>query len=722
MFSRKILITAVILFLYCTSILFFSSRIIQASSIFSDDFETDTSQWTSTSGTWNWQTINESKRYGSTFATCCAESVAGDISWKNYTYEFDLLGKQGVDKNAMFRYTAPDSKYGIHLTTNDISLEKHTPGSSINLVTLPANFVNNVIYKIKIVANNNNYQIYVDNILYIDHVDENTPLLSGQIGLRVGAGAVSPSEVWYDNIVVTEITDATPTPTATPTASPTPTPSPTPSPTPTPTPTPSPTPSPTPTASPTPTPIISDLNVPSLKQYTGGWENNLYDSTSATIKQWGCALTSASMVLKYHGHNIAPDVLNTWLNSQSDGYIKNGLINWLAISRYTKLNYSPTSRTLEYKRLITNNTNLDIELNNNRPAILKEDGHFVVAKGQLHTGIYTINDPGYANRNDLSPYNNTFLAINSYTPTDSNLSYMMFTADSDIVLELVDSNGNIITTQKYIEDPINDIDDPNNKSGSSLSVLIYEKPTTGDYKLKITGEPSSYILDTYLYNVDGVVTKNSFSGNLAEGGTDIYNIIYESEALAVITSESSTTPTTDSAIITWTTDKATKSRVVYDTVSHGSLGSAPNYGYAFSTETIDSSPKVTSHSITLAGLSDGTVYYYRTISEGSPVAVGDEKTFKTLSIAGAPSPSNVKYDNVQILGSNIFKKYIIFDEIKNQEKKEVLGTENETTSKITKLATKKLDRIDIFLISLASFLTLIIIGIRLLPEPTKKSK
>ncbi|EKE06131.1 MAG: hypothetical protein ACD_19C00079G0036 [uncultured bacterium] len=279
----------------------------------------------------------------------------------------------------------------------------------------------------------------------------------------------------------------------------------------------------------TPTPIIPIIDVPDLKQYSEPWQSNLYDHTPATIKQWGCALTSASMILKYHGHDITPDVLNNWLNSQSDGYLRNGLTNWLAISRYTKLNDSLTSPTLEYKRLNPTENNLDNELTNNRPAILKEPGHFVVGTGKL-TDTYTINDPGYASRTTLLPYSNLFSAINSYTPTHSNLSYMMFTVDDDIILELIDSNGNVVPTQNYIEDPIEDIDDPNNKSGDSLSVLLFEKPDSGSYKLKISGNAGTYNLNTYLYNVDGVVTQNNFEGILIGGDTDIYNINYSTNS------------------------------------------------------------------------------------------------------------------------------------------------------------------------------------------------
>lgn len=97
-----------------------------------------------------------------------------------------------------------------------------------------------------------------------------------------------------------------------------------------------------------------------------------------------------------------------------------------------------------------------------------------------------------------------------------------------------------------------------------------------------------------------------------------------------ITNEMSSEVSTTSATITWTTDRPATSRVVYDTVSHSTLGTAPNYGYTNST--VEDDTMVTSHCVTITGLTAGTTYYFRTVSHGSPEAVSAEKALSTVML------------------------------------------------------------------------------------------
>ena len=323
-------------------------------------------------------------------------------------------------------------------------------------------------------------------------------------------GTTAEGATWTDCIRTGEINSSatvTPTPTATPTV--------------TATATATSTMTATPTSTPTATPI--SLNVPSLKQFEGGWENKIYDHTKSTIKQLGCALTSAAMVLQFHGHNVTPSSLNNWLNNQKDGYISNGLVNWLAISRYTKGHDSPSSPTLEYKRLSPTAENLNTEITSGRPVILKEPGHFIVAKSKLD-GTYGINDPGYSDRETLNSYGNTFLAVNAYYPTHSDLSYMMFVISPKFDLVLTDDTGNLTAVDNYIDEPINALTTANKKSGSEVRIVLFEKPETGNYKLTVNGPKGNYNLTSYLYDINGQITQQKFTGKLSGQDTDTFKI------------------------------------------------------------------------------------------------------------------------------------------------------------------------------------------------------
>lgn len=470
-----------------------------AQDLFTDGFETGeiTDKWTYLSGSWNRELFD-----GSTWARVASgaasdnEIQAGNSTWIDYKFNLDIFKIEGEDINLFFRIQSPrylnlpghnlPVSYGLHLKHNRIALQKFTEstGSELQVVTNDVPFLNSTLKHLTINLVGNNIKVFIDSSINptIDYTDNDEPFLNGGIAIGSITGSAAQN-VRFDNVVVTELPDEEEEP-------------------------------------------LPILTVPDLKQYSLPWKNKTYDHKNASIEKFGCALTAASMVLQYHGHNITPDVLNNWLKNQPDGYLKNGLVNWLAISRYTKENYSPSSRTLEYKRLDPTNENLDNELNNDRPAILKEPGHFVVATGKTIDG-YLINDPGYSDRTDLVPYENSFLKINSYTPTDSDLSYMMFVTDPDINLELLNSSGSAILVDSYIEDPITNLLNPDKKSGNPVKIYLFEKPETGKYTLKATGQKGKYNLESYLYNLDGKVVKNKYEGRLKGDDVDTFNINYE---------------------------------------------------------------------------------------------------------------------------------------------------------------------------------------------------
>lgn len=416
-----------------------------------------------------------------------------DYGWTNIRYELDVVGNSGVDKNILIKFVNSTNFLEFHSNDQGMILEKGSTLTGSQVLDQKLEFLdNNINYHFKIdVKNNNEIKVYINDVLKLQGTETN-PLTNWRIGLRAGSGGFGSVDVRFDNIVVNQLPEESPLPTS--------------------------------TATPSATPIA--LNVPSLKQYSQPWKNKIYAFTKKTIQEFGCALTSSSMVLQYYGHNITPDELNTWLKNQPDGYIRNGLINWLAVSRYTKLHDTTNSPSLEYKRLAGTNENLINELNNNRPSILKVPGHFVVAKSILPT-TFGINDPGYSNRDDLSHYGNSFLAINSYIPSHTDLSYIMFVVNPLYNINLFDSNNNVVPSEVYIEEPINNLLNPSQKSGEGLKILIYPKPEKENYVLKVSGPKGKYLLDSYLYDSDGKVTKDNFEGKLNGNDTDKFTINFK---------------------------------------------------------------------------------------------------------------------------------------------------------------------------------------------------
>jgi hypothetical protein len=539
-----------IISLFCFT---FSFQTAMAAPFFSDDFNTNLDQWEINRSSPYAQITLSNGMVGSkiTRGGTVVEIIPKDIYWgglrKQYILSIDVFPILGSDKNVVFR-TVPfvlTDYFEIHNSIVDgfINNKPNSP-FPISLVKTDGNgftFVNGNQYHVEVSVLDKKVIIVIKNLAqnttFVDQtINLSSPLPSGKVGIKVGTGGDPTSEVWFDNISVTEIPSETATPTATPTDIPTATPTTTPTedptstptqtPTATPSPTPSPTPTPTPTLSPTPYPYPS-LNVLDLKQYDSRWKSLIYDnainwSSTPTIERWGCALTSASMVLNYYGFNALPDKLNTWLKNQPDGYLSNGLLNWLAISRYSKLFSSHTLPTLEFKRLGNIPSLLINELTNNRPSILEVPGHFVVAYSQTPTS-FGINDPGYSNRPTLLSYSDTFKSIRSFTPSHTDLSYILLTIDQIFNLTVLDSKGNEINVNTYIDDPLVDDVDNLGTSGNPLKIFEFPKPANGEYTIIIQGN-GEYTLTSYLYDKNGNVTKNITHKTIENGAKDIFKV------------------------------------------------------------------------------------------------------------------------------------------------------------------------------------------------------
>jgi len=151
-------------------------------------------------------------------------------------------------------------------------------------------------------------------------------------------------------------------------------------------------------------------------------------------------------------------------------------------------------------------------------------------------------------------------------------------------------------------------------SGTNLTVNYvwsFSDGTTG-----FTGQTGSVVFTT-----PGTKTITVMAGD-SSGANDVKSVNVTVNATAsqkpVISNVNYKDVTQTSVTITWDTDIAASSRVIYDTVSHPDITgqTAPNFSYANSTTEADVTTKVTSHSVTISTLSPGTKYFFRVLSRG----------------------------------------------------------------------------------------------------------
>jgi hypothetical protein len=93
-------------------------------------------------------------------------------------------------------------------------------------------------------------------------------------------------------------------------------------------------------------------------------------------------------------------------------------------------------------------------------------------------------------------------------------------------------------------------------------------------------------------------------------------------------------------IVTWDTNISATSQVIYGLASNGPYNinmSANNFGYTYGTPEQDLDPnKVTSHFVTISGLTPGN-YVYRVVSKASPATVGYEYQFTVPTSSASPA-------------------------------------------------------------------------------------
>ncbi len=490
--STQLLLGSVLLIL---SLLLFHAHPVKAETvIFQDNFDdNDISDWTiwSNSCRFNgspaqWLTFSQMLGIKINSGSCSTFIIPSSLTiptGKEYSYEVDIKLSQDIfmDRNIIFKFQDLSNWYSLHLVGTNISFDKVVGGSQVfPIYTTTYPFQNNGTYHFKINLFSNKIEINIDGNL-IATFPEGVPLFqNSNAGLAASAGGIESSEVWFDNLKITEISSN------------------------------------------------NSLNVPDIKQYSAPWGTQEYDTASSwnpvpqnkTISRWGCALTSATMVLQYYGHDVSPEELNTYLKNHN-GFTRQGGVIWPAVTKFTKINDTEESPSLEFTYHSVNDAEIINELETNkRPTIFKlqkttnHATHFILGKGKKEKDNpndlqdYFVNDPASSTNSKLSDskvdFNMELVKYGVFTPSHTDLSYIVLFVDPNVNLKVFDANGNEITDGYLFEGPIIDGVDKTSLGGSGLNAFYYPKPQNGTYKVEVTGQ-GSYQLDSYLYDQNGDV-------------------------------------------------------------------------------------------------------------------------------------------------------------------------------------------------------------------------
>ena len=294
---------------------------------------------------------------------------------------------------------------------------------------------------------------------------------------------------------------------------------------------------------------IHGPTVPYFSQKDPAWAAKEYDHADTigpffcgtTIAGCGCAITSSAMLLKYYGVEKSPDgsptnpdTLDTWLTNNS-GYAF-GALKWPSIASYA-LKANEVFGTQKIKFTGAGDPNdfatLNSELTANRPTILQEPGHFLVATG-VSGSTYSINDPAWQDRTTLASYGDSFFGIRKFEKTNSNLSTIYISTPSPTQLLLTDSSGrkvgkdpttgfvyNEIPNSFYVLEPVLTDDIQENgqtpAENSDTRTLVIINPQQDLFRIEIQSPTGNYSVNFSGYDRDGNISEEEISNQTQSG-------------------------------------------------------------------------------------------------------------------------------------------------------------------------------------------------------------
>lgn len=388
--------------------------------LFADDFSQGFDQWEDTYDTFElWKhTEGQAEAYiprRSTTAELVPKDEHWNPNWQNIVVTFDYTSLKGADKNFAFWVQDKYNWYGIHFTSGAFHLSDVQGGKVVwsHSGFFPMQYGNK--YKVELQLNNGHIVLLMNGQKIIDQVSPYFKSTTGKFALRAGAGSAFPTQVFFDSVVVRAYQE---------------------------------------------TVVTQPHAITPLKQTDPRWANILYNSANTwspqkdTIADWGCLLTSLVMLLENHAittfadaTQINPETLNAWLLSQPDGYVGKGLVNIPSVMRMVRESSAAHGTTkLEYQRHVGSDITIASEhILGGLPVIFEGIGHFFVGvpsdsttQNQLDPAIL---DPFYS-YTTLSEHSQGITSTRTFTPSMTDLSYIVVAADTQIITTITAADGN----------------------------------------------------------------------------------------------------------------------------------------------------------------------------------------------------------------------------------------------------------------------------------------
>ncbi|MBP7875780.1 C39 family peptidase [Candidatus Woesebacteria bacterium] len=368
---------------------------------------------------------------------------------KVLTMEMDYLATTGSDKNVVFNYRDEQNWYEFHFTAGTVYLAEYLNGTYSTLAQESADLNNGQLYHIKLEIDENRVALSLDEAVVIEYEDSSLGSKIGKIALKVGTGAAFPTIAKFDNVSVTTIDNS--------------------------------------------------LGVPLIKQNQSPWASMEYDSATdwvqpgqgTTMKNWGCALISAAMIMKFHditkmpdGTPVNPFTLNKWL-LENNGYFNGGNVSFARLAGLTKkLSDQYGSVALEYSTNIsTPLQTAQEEIAADRPVIITKPGHFMVADGVIENKAdLTIKDPAYS-YTSFSQHKTILTSARRFVPSHTDVSYLEIVADPQTTITVFDSTNHALELTADIQH----IESEENPGVFSPAVQVIElaKPAAGSYRIAV---------------------------------------------------------------------------------------------------------------------------------------------------------------------------------------------------------------------------------------------